>query len=65
LLHLLTAAHGPLTAAPVGDCRGRFRGQSGHGRHYSSRQLLTDTVEKGKNEAIEIFACALVETDSS
>jgi hypothetical protein len=27
--------------------------------------LLTDTVEKGKNEPIEIFACAPVETDSS
>jgi hypothetical protein len=27
--------------------------------------LMADTVEKGKNEPIEIFACAPVETDSS
>jgi hypothetical protein len=27
--------------------------------------LLVDTVEKGKNEPIEIFACAPVETNSS
>ena len=27
--------------------------------------LLTDAVEKGKNEPIEIFACAPVQTNSS
>ena len=27
-----------------------------------SRQLLADAVEKGKNEPIEIFACAPAET---
>jgi hypothetical protein len=30
-----------------------------------ARQKLTDTVEKGKNEPIEIFACAPVETGFS
>jgi len=34
----------PLAAAPVGDCRGCFRGQSGHGRFQPSRQLLTHYV---------------------
>jgi hypothetical protein len=31
----------------------------------SSRQLMTDAVEKGKNEPIEIFAHAPVETGFS
>jgi len=30
-----------------------------------ARQLMTDTVEKGKNEPIKIFACAPVETGFS
>jgi hypothetical protein len=34
-------------------------------REQSARQVLADTVEKGKNEPIEFFARALVEIDSS
>jgi hypothetical protein len=32
---------------------------------WSARQFMTDTVEKGKNEPIKIFACARVETGFS
>jgi hypothetical protein len=41
----------------------RFRGESGHQKSQPPRPLVTDTVEKGKNELIEIFAYAPVETD--
>ncbi|MGA7429345.1 MAG: hypothetical protein WBW35_02810 [Xanthobacteraceae bacterium] len=43
----------------------RFQGKSGHNFHQLARQLMTDAVEKGKNEPIEIFAFAPVETGFS
>jgi hypothetical protein len=52
----------PEADAPIADVRGNYRGQSGHPVLTARRQLLTDTVEKGKNEPIEIFACVSVET---
>jgi hypothetical protein len=41
---------------------GRFWGRSRRGRARSKTSLLTDAVEKGKNEPTEIFACAPAET---
>jgi len=49
--------------------RGHFRlcglFRSGHRARLPDRQQWVDTVEKGKNELVEIFACAPVETDFS
>jgi hypothetical protein len=47
--------------------RGHVRvwGKSRHHKAEAPCPLLTDAVEKGQNEPIEIFACALVETGFS
>jgi len=43
----------------------RFWGRSGLDIDGYIRSLVTDAVEKGKNEPIKIFACAPVETGFS
>jgi hypothetical protein len=42
-----------------------FWGNSGHGDERPECPLLTDAVEKGKNELTEIFPCVPVETGIS
>jgi len=42
-----------------------FGGRSRHQKTDPSRLLVTDAVEKGKNELTEIFLLALVETGIS
>jgi hypothetical protein len=43
----------------------RHRGKSGHCSKADPSRLLTDAVEKGKNELTEIFLCVPVETGIS
>jgi hypothetical protein len=45
--------------------RGSFRGYFGRDWDKAARRLMTDAVEKGKNEPIKFFACAPVETGFS
>jgi len=44
---------------------GRYRGKTGRASLWWARRFMTDTVEKGKIEPIEIFAFAPVETGFS
>ena len=63
-MHLLTAAFGPSRQAAF------FRPTVANGALRTlldlqlcpAQSLMTDAVEKGKNEPTEIFACALAET---
>jgi hypothetical protein len=45
----------------VAQRSGRYWGTSGHCVDTANWSLLTDTVEKGKNEPTKIFACTPIE----
>jgi hypothetical protein len=49
----------------ITDRFGCYREISGRGLVTANQSLVTDTVEKGQNEPIKIFACAPVETGFS
>jgi hypothetical protein len=51
-----------ISAAPTSRLRVRYWESSCRAAQRSGRQLMTDAVEKGKNELIEFFTCAPVET---
>jgi hypothetical protein len=53
----------PVSASMANGRCGSFVEERSRAFREMARQKLTDTVEKGKNEPIEIFACAPVETD--
>jgi hypothetical protein len=55
----------PVSAAPTHCLRVRYWTASRRAYVEVARQFMTDTVEKGKNEPIKIFACARVETGFS
>jgi hypothetical protein len=57
----LLARNGPT----ANDRRGSYWGKIRRDGISQARQFMTDAVEKGKNELIEIFAFAPVETGFS
>ena len=49
---------GPKQTCRSATAAAAFGGERGHSSLTAPRQLMTDAVEKGKNEPIEFFPCA-------